>query len=113
MKQGSIQVDYVGHDEFTRALLAGNDEERLRLAGSMEKVNEMFKDTQQIATEQGEMLDRIDVHTSEAVGHTKKAVEQLEITDQRQRNKKFCVCSVMVMTVVGVVALIVVLTVIV
>lgn len=110
MQQGPIQVGYVEHDEFTRSLLAGHDEERFRLARSMENVKEMFKDTQQIATDQGEMLDRIDVHTSDAVGHTKKVGEQLQITDQRQRKKKCCVCSVMVLTVIGVVALIVVLT---
>lgn len=113
MKGEEIEVGFAGHDEFTRGLLEENDTERLRLAESMQKVNEMFVDTQKIALEQGAALDRIDINCTQAVGHTAKAVEQLEITDRRQRSKKFCVCSMMVLAVVGSVALIVCLSVLV
>lgn len=110
MEGRAIEVGCVNYDDFTRSLLAEQDAERVRIEASMTMVSEMFVDTQMITLEQGKVLDRIDLHTGMALGHSQKAVEQLEITDRRQRNKKFCVCSVMVLTVVGTVALIICLT---
>jgi t-SNARE complex subunit (syntaxin) len=99
------------YDEFTKALLDQNDAERIRLEASMIKVQEIFLDTQEIALAQGVILDRMDVQTTQAVGHTSKAVEELEVADRRLRRKKYCVCSVMVLTVLGTVLVIAALSV--
>jgi vacuolar-type H+-ATPase subunit I/STV1 len=87
-------------DDLDNEIFKQRNEHIKLLQQKMIVVGEIMKDCADTVAKQGEDMDRIDLNVSDTKINTRKAVEELEITDQTQRRKKKC-CWLLVFVSAG------------
>jgi len=95
---------------FEQELLKERNQKHKEIEQKMQEVKEALQYMSSEVKEQGLVLDRIDDNLGEGSSNTQKAVEQLKVTDRRQRNKKSVFKVLFVLSVLVVVVVIIVVT---
>jgi len=95
---------------FEQELLKERNQKHKEIEQKMQEVKEALQYMSSEVKDQGLVLDRIDDNFGEGSSNTQKAVEQLKVTDRRQRNKKSAFKVLFVLSVLVVVVVIIVVT---
>lgn len=95
---------------FEQELLKERNQKHKEIEQKMQEVKEALQYMSSEVKDQGLVLDRIDDNLGEGSSNTQKAVEQLKVTDRRQRNKKNAFKVLFVLSVLVVVVVIIVVT---
>ena len=101
----ALQLD--NEIDFNEQLIEERAQNIAEIEGTIQEVNEIFRDLASIVNEQGDMLQDVEQHIESTVAHTGKAADELQKADEyhaKARRKAVCLCMFFLLVAAGVLA---------